>query len=306
MVPLEPEKARTSSTFFRAASGTRKATVNVGLGSASIGFTVSQLTPALSTELDYLLADFIRRLTVSGIEVRIRSEDDSGQFLLSYKNRVEARSSEPRNLLPWAESLIHALILDSGTGHLMFHGSVVAHRERAVWLSGPSGSGKSTLCMELVTRPGYCFISDDTALWNPQSGSLGPYPRPIRLKLDADDLFSNWWHLGLRFEVDYLDSTLWYFNPVREFPISPSSELRTGVVVHCTYQAGEPMLLEPSSRARGLCELLENAHLTPSHTRAELFSAAAELASGFTFCRLTYNDCHQAADLIGDLLARND
>jgi hypothetical protein len=70
-------------------------------------------------------------------------------------------------------------------GALTLHASAVAVDDRAVLILGVSGAGKSTTAAAFVSR-GYPMVSDDVAVLDPASGSLGVQCGPTRLRIGAD------------------------------------------------------------------------------------------------------------------------
>ena len=134
--------------------------------------------------------------------------------------------------------------------------------------------------------------------------SCVPYVRPIRLKQGAFRLFPELDRLGLRFEVDYFRSKLWYIDPIREFPNQAPFSLKGGAVIHCEYRQGHSTVLRSCSRARGICRLLENVCPSPSFSESEIFSETTDLAKQFVFYELIYGEFREAAHQIGDLVPR--
>ena len=72
--------------------------------------------------------------------------------------------------------------LDSQGLHRV-HALGVTHRERAVLLLLPSGGGKSTLSLELLRRPGFTLLGEDTPLIDRRGRVL---PFPLRLGVCAE------------------------------------------------------------------------------------------------------------------------
>jgi hypothetical protein len=104
--------------------------------------------------------------------------------------------ADPTSVAKVLEGAVPALLRHL-QGRLTLHGSSATLRGRALICIGPSGSGKSTAVAELVTRPGFEFVSDDSAAIDVASGevqivqtepSIWLFPSSRRaLGLDATD-----------------------------------------------------------------------------------------------------------------------
>jgi hypothetical protein len=64
---------------------------------------------------------------------------------------------------------------------IFFHAASVGIGGAGLLLVGPKGSGKSTLSASLAVR-GHAFLGDETAAYQPQTGLLLPFRRPIGIK----------------------------------------------------------------------------------------------------------------------------
>jgi hypothetical protein len=64
---------------------------------------------------------------------------------------------------------------------LFFHAASVGIAGQGVLLMGPKGTGKSTLSAALAAR-GHEFLGDETAAYQPSSGLLLPFRRPLAIK----------------------------------------------------------------------------------------------------------------------------
>jgi hypothetical protein len=77
-------------------------------------------------------------------------------------------------------SLLLEAILDSVTGHLLFHAGVVSRGDVGMLVTGPPGFGKTSLVLELARR-GFGFLSDDYAPISEEEGLVLPFPRSLGL-----------------------------------------------------------------------------------------------------------------------------
>ncbi|MDY6054793.1 PqqD family peptide modification chaperone [Micrococcus sp.] len=77
---------------------------------------------------------------------------------------------------------ITARTIDSARGsHLMFHGAVLADQRTGagIVLAAASGTGKTTATRRL--GPHYAYLTDETAILDPEDLSVTPYPKPLSL-----------------------------------------------------------------------------------------------------------------------------
>jgi len=64
---------------------------------------------------------------------------------------------------------------------IFFHASALGMDGQGTMLVGPSGGGKSTMSLALAAR-GHNFLSDEVAAYEPASGQLCPFRRPVGIK----------------------------------------------------------------------------------------------------------------------------
>ena len=64
---------------------------------------------------------------------------------------------------------------------IFFHASALGMGGQGTMLVGPSGGGKSTMSLALAAR-GHNFLSDEVAAYEPASGQLCPFRRPVGIK----------------------------------------------------------------------------------------------------------------------------
>ncbi len=76
---------------------------------------------------------------------------------------------------------VNRLAWDAGGRRVLLHGAAVVIGGRAVVLCGASGSGKSTLAAALCAR-GAGYLSDEIVAFDPATGLVDPYPKPISLR----------------------------------------------------------------------------------------------------------------------------
>jgi HPr kinase/phosphorylase len=84
----------------------------------------------------------------------------------------------------WRRILSHFLFLRAlrlRPDLVFFHAASLAVRGRGVLIVGPKGAGKSTTALALAAR-GHAFLGDETAAYEPASGLLHAFRRPVGIK----------------------------------------------------------------------------------------------------------------------------
>jgi energy-coupling factor transporter ATP-binding protein EcfA2 len=122
----------------------------------------------------------IRRLEVAGLAgTALGIGDDPTPALRFHAGDCVFRLSGR-----WRRILSHYLflrLLRLRDDALFFHAASLGIRDTGVLLIGPKGSGKSTLALALAAR-GHNFLGDETACYQPASGQLLPFRRPVSIK----------------------------------------------------------------------------------------------------------------------------
>ncbi len=88
-------------------------------------------------------------------------------------------------LLEWG---LNWCITNHLNNYLFIHAAVLAQGDSALILPGAPGSGKSTLCAALAFRSTWRLLSDELTLYNPQTQTIAPNPRPVALKDGSIDI----------------------------------------------------------------------------------------------------------------------
>jgi hypothetical protein len=87
-------------------------------------------------------------------------------------------------LLDWLEGDLHLYVASRARGYVFVHAGAVVWHDVAIVLPGCSFSGKSTLVTALIAA-GATGYSDEYAVFD-DCGRLFAFPRPIRIRSDAD------------------------------------------------------------------------------------------------------------------------
>jgi hypothetical protein len=178
------------------------------------------------------------------------------------------------------------------------HAGAVSSEGRGIVLPAPMDSGKTTLTAGLVAA-GLSYLSDEAAVFEPNSGELIAYPKPLWLSPGSMAAFD-----GLRERVlpEYREPGRMrtYVRP-EDLGGSVGPACRVALVVAPQYLAAAPLRLEPLSRASTLICLAQNAfnlHELGGSGLDQLGRASSD-ARGY---RLTYGDLDQAVATIRELL----
>ena len=103
--------------------------------------------------------------------------------------RVGATGTDPALVLPSLVGTLNLAAIRFGAGRLMPHAGAVARPDGSVaLLCGGSGAGKSTLTAALMQR-GCAYLTDETAVLDPESLTVLPFRKPLSLKSGAQALY---------------------------------------------------------------------------------------------------------------------
>jgi len=224
--------------------------------------------------------------------------------------RGEDRLSLYIDDLPVLESATRASVLDRVVWEvnqgvirtrpqvLLLHAAAVELDGRAIVISAPSGSGKSTLAAALV-RAGLRYLTDEAVAFNPESGSVEPYPKPIALRQDVWSLFPE---LGpMPSTASGFVSTVRYVVPAELGGTLGDPSTPEMVILPCRVPARSARMY-PLSRAEAAMSLAEQA-FSFLDSGAEALRVLARMLQGCDCYRLEYDDVGDAVALIsGQLL----
>lgn len=147
-------------------------------------FTVKSALVDVVDEVAILLDRF--RVAGSGdVVYHLRSDRDvkaSSQFRIDRGGTAVWHAGDRWNLV---EGLLHAVHdfglsrLDAGT--VPIHASAVMAGDIGILMPGRSGAGKTSLAAAL-SRSGFAYVTDETAVIDVETVRLQPYARPFRFK----------------------------------------------------------------------------------------------------------------------------
>jgi hypothetical protein len=189
--------------------------------------------------------------------------------------------------------------------YLVIHAAVIARGGLAVVLPAPSGSGKSTLCAGLVYGGGWRLLSDELALFHPQTGLLDALVRPVSLKnasIEAIARFAPGVPMG-RVVHETVKGRVAHVAPPPEAVAQCSLETRARWIVLPRYEAGAAAALRPLPRAQAFMTLMTQA-FNPQVHGAQGFDALADIVSGCDCHEFVYGDLGDACRVFEDLHGR--
>jgi hypothetical protein len=112
--------------------------------------------------------------------VRLLAVGDDAEPLF----RFSGEYCEFRRNARWRRIVSHYLFLRTlrlRSDLLWFHAGSAGFGDHGVLIVGPKGTGKTTLSLSLAAR-GWAFLGDEMAAYQPATGTLLPFRRPVGIK----------------------------------------------------------------------------------------------------------------------------
>lgn len=259
--------------------------------------------PRIGDLLDWLLAPFRDPLPSSG-ETRptryvIRGGVSSPlQLCVGDRRRSDAASlAEAVDLLLWD---VYDRVFRQARRGLVLHAALASRHGRGVLMPGLPDAGKTTLVAGLV-RSGFGYLSDEAAVFDPPSGRLLAFPRPLGMEVSSLSLFPGL-EERLPREFRRTDRMTRHIpaTAIRRGSIARSCTLRFVVVPD--YRPGSATQLEPLSRAETLVLLSRSAFAPDRFAREGLEPMGRRLAKAGCY-RLQMDDLDDAVRAVVSLFA---
>lgn len=150
------------------------------------------LPPDLTTQWDLLYGAF-RAETEGAVDLRVSCSDTGGDMAeLDVGGRT--RSIPRETALLHLQDLVQNHVLPAVQSRLLWHGAAWQVNGRGVMILGESGLGKTTLSLAEQLDGGR-VLSDELAVWNPESSLLESFPRSMAVRphslrlLDCNDSY---------------------------------------------------------------------------------------------------------------------
>lgn len=204
----------------------------------------------------------------AGIPVRLNVEHDNDGndtwhvFEGSAFLRTVRDFSQLQTFLIW---LINSRAVEwLSEDHLLFHAGTVAFGQAGIILPGQSGSGKSTLTAALIAQ-GFSYFSDEVALIDPESGSLLPFAKAVKLEPASLPILASRYPALARFNGDpaHVGTRATYLRPPDD--AWPSGPVPVTHVVFPRYVSGAPTTLVEVSRTESFARLLAHSFSATTH-----------------------------------------
>jgi hypothetical protein len=193
--------------------------------------------------------------------------------------------------------------IDSVTSRLAVHAAAASLGERGVLMPAPMGSGKSTLVAGLV-RAGFSYLTDEAACFDPTTGLLHPYPKPIWLAPASVEAFPGLLEklasdrrprLGSRYQV----------RPEQLSEAPTGGPCRVGCVIAPSYEAGSRTRLEPMSKAEAVLTVAQSCFNLRGFGGAGL-TLLADMVKNADCYRLRMRDVSSAVQAVTEVVARGE
>jgi HprK-related kinase A len=204
--------------------------------------------------------------------------------------------------LPFLEWGMNWAIAEHGLQFLIVHAAAVERGGRVAILPGQSGSGKSTLCAALAHR-GWRLLTDELTLISLADGMIVPLVRPISLKNESIELMRRFAGATLSEPAeDTLKGKVALMKPPVTSVARADKSAAPAWIVFPRYAAGEPLRLEPQSKAATFIDLADNAFNYHAHGRRG-FELLAAIVDRCACLSLTYSDLDAAIRRFEELAA---
>ena len=185
-------------------------------------------------------------------------------------------------------------------GRIVLHAALASRRARGVLLPGPPDAGKTTLVAGLV-RAGFAYLSDEAAVFDPETGRFHAFPRPLGMEVSALHLFPGL-ERRLPPELRESDRKTRHVPATAIRPRSIGSSCRVRLVVVPEYREGAVTDLAPMSRAETLMLLSKSAFAPERFASHGLERMARALAKADCF-RLRTGSLEGAVKTVTSLIA---
>ncbi len=185
-----------------------------------------------------------------------------------------------------------------GGSRLVLHAGLAARDGRGVLIPGKPDAGKTTLVAGLV-QAGFAYLSDEAAVFDPSTGRLWSFPRPLGMELPTLRLFPG---LEERLPPELRNSER-MTRPVPPSAVRPRCVGRSCAlryVVMPEYSPGRRTELEPAGRAETLIALARGAFEPSRFAKEGLEPMARAIARAECF-RLRSGSLAGAVDAVAGL-----
>jgi HprK-related kinase A len=220
----------------------------------------------------------------------------NGESLFAMRNENE--------ILPHVEWAINTMVATRLSQYLQIHASVVARKGIAIVCPGQPGQGKTTLAAGLL-KQGWSYLSDEFAMFNPETQLLEPYPKALCIKAGSFDLLRRMrlpidttrvYYKGEKGRVAMLD-------PLKIRPDIVAGHCRLGMVIFPEVNHSSTPVIERVSRAQAVFELTK-CSFNFGKFRTPGFDLLADVVTRADCYRLRCGHLGTTCDLVEAFFAR--
>jgi hypothetical protein len=186
-------------------------------------------------------------------------------------------------------------------GFVCAHASGVARNGMGFVFPAHMESGKTTLAAGLV-RAGFNYLTDEAVAFDPATGVIEPYPKPLSLDPGSWPLFPELDPGSAALDLGPLEQ--WQVPVAAIRPDAVAAPCRARHVIFPAYRVGADTVLEPMTRGEGLVELARNTFAFNERGR-EALAALALVVRAAECSRLTIGTLADAVACITDLADRS-
>lgn len=174
--------------------------------------------------------------------------------------------------------------------HAIMHSAVLAKGEEAVIFPAPPGSGKSTLTTYLAFS-GWRLLSDEMALFTPNTTVVSPFVRPICLKNASIDLAKSWFSSGAFSSIakETIKGDVCHLSPPNESWEQASKKAKVKAIVFPRYKKHSELEIYQLNQQQGFSSLAENA-FNFGLTGTQGFNACVHLVEQCELYAVTYDN----------------
>jgi hypothetical protein len=233
-------------------------------------------------------------------EVRdLGSSDVDGRYSLLIDGERVLGSRDPADVLDDLFAHVNLDTIKATRDLVLVHaGAVVTPGGEGVVLPAPSGSGKSTLVAGLV-RAGFGYLSDESAVLDPHTGTLHASPTHLSLKATSRDRFPN---LRPASPVRRFSREIWHVDPDAIRPGAVASPCEIAFVIPHFYESGAETLIEPLTAAEACMNLVRNL-MFPRRDAARSLGLLARVCKASKTYQLRSGDLDEAVETILEVTA---
>lgn len=192
--------------------------------------------------------------------------------------------------LEWGMNWVVAL---NEMQHAIMHSAVLAKGDSAVIFPAPPGSGKSTLTTYLAFS-GWRLLSDEMALFTPNTTRVSPFVRPICLKNHSITLAKSWFPNGTFSSIakGTLKGDVCHLSPPRYSWEQSTKSATVKAIVFPKYKQGAALEIYQLNQQQGFSALAENA-FNFGITGMQGFDACIHLVERCALYSVTYDSVEE-------------